>query len=89
LIEGKGLGGKRINKVAISLTNKDNNKLSRLATATGMKKAQLCGYIVEKMINDVNFINQIQEEFCLIQSYRITPIKNNGNTIYALNGSYV
>ncbi|MEH6993087.1 hypothetical protein V7075_10265 [Neobacillus drentensis] len=41
MIEGKGLVGKKIHRVNVSLTNKQAFKLNRLATACNMKPTTL------------------------------------------------
>ena len=48
MIEGKGLGGKKIHRVNVSLTNKQAFKLNRLATACNMKPTTLAAVLIEK-----------------------------------------
>lgn len=52
MIEGKGLGGKRICRVNVSLDNKMNKKLSKLAIACNMKPTTLARVLIEKCLDD-------------------------------------
>lgn len=88
MIEGKGLGGKKINRVGVSLTNKDNSKLNKLATSCNMKPTTLAGLIIEKCLNNPQFVAQLQEEFCIQKAYKVLLIKDfkTGEYNYVLSG---
>lgn len=82
MIEGKGLGGKRINRVNLSLDNKTNNKLSKLAIACNMPKTTLARMILEIGLSNADVVNELQEKFNTNQKYRIYPIKINDKIEY-------
>lgn len=82
MIEGKGLGGKRIHRVNVSLTNKMSMKLNRLATACNMKPTTLAALLIEKSLDNVMFVNELQKEYCTQSAYRVIVINNE----YVLSG---
>ncbi|NMD69614.1 hypothetical protein HHO41_04875 [Bacillus sp. DNRA2] len=86
MIEGKGLGNKKVNRVNISLTNKESAKLNRLATACNMRPTTLAGMLVERCLNDVNIINEIQSEYCTYSAYRIVVLKIGNEVKYITGG---
>jgi hypothetical protein len=72
----RGIGGARVNRVGISLSNKDSFKLNRLATACQMKPTTLAGLLVEMSLNNADIVAELQREHCLYSAYKIIPIKN-------------
>lgn len=74
MIEGKGLGGKRINRLKVSLTNKEENDLIKLATACGMKKSELAYKILTDHLYDSLYINQLQREYCTQSAYKVVMV---------------
>jgi hypothetical protein len=88
LIEGKGLGNKKVNRVGVSLSNRYDNKLKRLANACNMKHTTLAAYLIEKALDNIQQVNEIQNEFCTENAYRVIPIRNNGEIHYTLRGRY-
>jgi hypothetical protein len=86
LIEGKGLGGKKINRVNVSLSNKIESKLRRLATACDMKPTTLAGLLIEKGLNDARLVSELQREYCKESAYRVVVVNDNGELNYVLTG---
>lgn len=88
MIEGKGLGGKKINRVNMSISNSYNRKLNRLATACSMKPTTLAARLVELSLDDNKLVSQLQDEYCTQQAYRVIPVKkyHNGEIEYLLKG---
>jgi hypothetical protein len=86
MIEGKGLGGKKIHRVNVSLTNKQAFKLNRLATACDMKPTTLAAMLIEKGLNDARLVSELQLEFCKESAYRVVVVTNNGELNYVLTG---
>lgn len=84
MIEEKGLGGKKINRVNISLDNRENQKLNKLATACNMRPTTLARMLVEISLNDVNLIRKLQDEHGLYNSYKVVPVNNRGQIHYVL-----
>jgi hypothetical protein len=82
MIEGKGLGGKKVNRVNLSLTNKQSLKLNRLATACNMKPTSLAALLIQKSLDDVQLVNELQKEYCTQRAYRVIVINNE----YVLSG---
>jgi hypothetical protein len=85
MIEGKGLGNKKINRVNVSLTNKVNNKLSRLATSCNMKPTSLAGLLIEISLDSLELVQKLQNEYGVHNAYRIVPVNHYGEIIYTLN----
>jgi hypothetical protein len=86
MIEGKGLGGKRIHRVNVSLTNKQSSKLNKLATACNIKPTTLAALIVEKSLNNAQFVSELQKEYCTERAYKVVLINNHGELNYVLAG---
>lgn len=86
MIEGKGLGGKKINRVNVSLSNKQDSKLRRLATACNLKPTTLAGLLIEKGLNNAELVSELQREYCTQAAYRVIVVKNNGELNYVLSG---
>lgn len=86
MIEGKGLGGKRVHRVNVSLTNKQAYKLNRLATACNMKPTTLAAVLIEKGLNDFRLVSELQKDHCKEKAYRVVLVNNNGELNYALSG---
>jgi hypothetical protein len=86
MIEGKGLGGKRIHRVNVSLTNKQAFKLNRLATACDMKPTTLAGMLIEKGLNNARLVSELQREYCKESAYRVVVVNNDGELNYVLSG---
>jgi hypothetical protein len=87
MIEGKGLGGKKIHRVNVSLTNKQSYKLNRLATACNMKPTALAGMLIDLSLNNVGLVDRLQREYCTQTSYRVVLVNNGGSElVYLLNG---
>jgi hypothetical protein len=87
MIEGKGLGNKKINRVNVSLNNKYNNKLTRLATACNMRPTSLACFLIEKCLDDPELITMLQNEFGIHNAYKVVPIRHHatGEIVYTLN----
>jgi hypothetical protein len=86
MIEERGLGGKRINRVNVSLTNMYDSKLHRLATACNMKPTTLAGLILETSLDDVQVVNKLQDEYCTQRAYKVVLVQRNGVIHYTLTG---
>ncbi|MBB6447375.1 hypothetical protein [Bacillus benzoevorans] len=78
MIEGKGLGGKRVCPTKLSLTNRMDSNLKRLATSCGMPKATLAALIIERCMSDPLYVSQLQKEFNVNPSYLVMPVTRNG-----------
>jgi hypothetical protein len=86
LIEGKGLGGKKVNRVNLSLANEYDNKLKKLATACNMDHTPLARLILEKCLDDAQFVNELQKEYCTQKAYKIRLVLDKGVITYVLTG---
>jgi hypothetical protein len=86
MIEGKGLGGKKIHRVNVSMTNKLASKLNRLATACNMKPTTLAALLIERGLNNVSLVNELQKEYCTQSAYRVFLVTKNGEVNYVLSG---
>jgi hypothetical protein len=87
VIEGKGLGDKKVNRVGVSLSNEYLTKLNRLSTACHMKPTTLAGLLLERCLDDPIIVAALQKEFCLHTAYKVLPIKDysTGKVEYQLN----
>lgn len=86
MIEEKGLGGKKVNRVGISLTNRYDSKLRKLATACGMGHTTLAGLLVEKCLDNAQMVAALQKEYCIQSAYKVVVINNKGELNYVLSG---
>ncbi|MCM3618766.1 hypothetical protein M3936_14340 [Sutcliffiella horikoshii] len=77
MIEGKGLGGKKINRVGVSLSNSYHKKLNRLAVSCNKKPTSLAGLILERCLDDALMVEQLQNEFGVYETYRVLPVKKH------------
>jgi hypothetical protein len=74
LIEEKGLGDKRVNRVGISLSNRYHSKLNKLAVACSVKPTTLAGLLVELSLDNADLVAEIQKDRCKYAAYKVTPI---------------
>lgn len=88
MIEGKGLGGKNINRTNLRLTNAYDLKLKSLARSVNMKPAELSRYIVERFLDNSKMVHDLQEEYCLYEAYRVRLVTMNGTVKYQLGERY-
>lgn len=87
MIEGKGLGGKKINRVNVSLSNAYDLKLRRLAVACNMKPTTLAGLFVELGLDSAGLVDELQKDYCTQNSYRVVLVNNGGgDLVYLLDG---
>jgi hypothetical protein len=86
MIEGKGLGNKKVHRVNVSLTNKQSSKLNRLATACNMKPTTLAGLLIEQSLDNARVVAELQKEYCTQSAYKVVPINNIGELNYVLTG---
>ncbi|MFD2442951.1 hypothetical protein ACFSO7_03025 [Bacillus sp. CGMCC 1.16607] len=85
MIEGKGLGGKKINRVNVSLSNFQNQKLNKLATACNMRPTSLACLLIEKCLNNAQVVADLQKEYAIHSAYKVVPINHNGELQYILS----
>lgn len=87
MIEGKGLGGKKVNRVNMSLTNKTSSKLNRLAIACNMKPTTLACLLLEISLDSTEIIGRLQDEYNVHNAYKVLPVKDfrSGEIEYVLN----
>lgn len=85
MIEGKGLGGKRINRVNVSLSNAYESKLRRLATACNLRPTTLAAILIETSLDDVMLVTELQKEHSVHGAYRVLPVQHSGQIEYVLN----
>jgi hypothetical protein len=85
MIEEKGLGGKKIVRVNVSLTNKEDSKLRRLATACNMKPTTLAGLLIERSLENVRLVVELQKEYCTQSAYKVVLLNNGGELQYTLS----
>jgi hypothetical protein len=74
MIEGKGLGGKKINRVNVSLSNAYDLKLRRLAIACNMKPTTLAGLLVQLSLDNADLVAELQKNHCKYNAYKVMPI---------------
>lgn len=82
MIEGKGLGNKKINRVNLSLTNFELQKLKQLATACGMSPTTMAAHIVAHALDDSSIVYNLQKDYCLNDAYRVVPMNLGGRVRY-------
>lgn len=87
MIEEKGLGNKRVNRINLSITNGYTNKLNRLAIACNMRPTSLACLILERCLDDQELVRNLQRELNIHNAYVVEPVRNydTGEVIYTLN----
>lgn len=88
MIEGKSLGGKRICRVNVSLTNAENQKLSKLATACNMPPTTLAWLLITRCLDDPLLVSQLQDEYGVYNAYKVVPVNHDGEIHYSLRDRY-
>ncbi|PKG22739.1 hypothetical protein [Niallia nealsonii] len=86
MIEDKGLGNKKIKRVNVSLTNKVNYKLNRLATACNVRPTTLAGMLIETCLNDPQIVNRLQDIYNVHTPYKVIPVQNKGEIDFIIRG---
>lgn len=86
MIEGKGLGGKRVSRYNLSLTNQEALNLERLARAVNKNPSVLIREIFFQTIYDPYFLRKYQDEFCKEKAYRVVMLNNERETKFILTG---
>lgn len=84
--DDRGLGNKKCNRVNLSLTNEYHQKLKWMAIACGMRPTELAGYLLEMVLDDPFRMNDLQDQFCKYDAYRVVVIRLMGHTHYELPG---
>jgi hypothetical protein len=74
MIEGKGLGGKRCNRLATSITNKEESDLVKLSTACGMSKSEMTHYMINHCLYNGTFVSSVQKEYCTQKAYKVVLV---------------
>jgi hypothetical protein len=86
MIEGKGLGNKKVNRVNVSLTNGYTNKLNRLSVAVNMRPTTLACLLLERCLDDQELVRNLQLEIGIHNAYKVEPVRNyKGEVVYTLN----
>ncbi|MEC1716577.1 hypothetical protein [Schinkia azotoformans] len=76
MIEKKGCGDKKINRVGVSLSNQYEAKLNRLATACQKRPTTLAGMLIEICLDSPEIIDMLQEKYNVYTAYKVLPIEN-------------
>lgn len=74
--KSRGLGGKRIVRKSVSMDNSVDKKITRLAISCGMFESEFIFLILKLAMNSVDFINDVQDKYCVNELYRAIPIVN-------------
>lgn len=82
MIEGKGLGGKKIIRVGLSLSNEYDSKLRKLATACNFKHTPFANMLIEMCLDNAQLVNELQRKYCTQSAYKIFIV----NSEYVLRG---
>jgi hypothetical protein len=86
MIEGKGLGNKKINRVNLSLSNEYLRKLKWIAQACEKRHTEMAGLLLEMILDDPVKMYELQDQYCLYDAYRVQVVRAMGNTHYQLPG---
>lgn len=87
MIEGKGLGNKKVNRVNVSLTNKTNQKLNKLAIACNLRPTTLACMLIVQSLDNPEVVDMLQAEYGVNNAYKVVPVRdfNTGELHYTLN----
>ena len=81
-VTGRGVGGKRCSRRAISLSNDVDIKLKKLAISCDMPPATLAALIVEETLNSANAVTNLQKVYNKNEHYWCYPVVFNGKIQY-------
>ena len=89
MVRDRGVGGKRVHRVNISVTNFDARNLNRLATSCNLRPTALAALLVVKSLNDPSVVKYLQDEYNLYEEYEVLPIFDHttGKTELTLRGN--
>ena len=76
MIEGKGLGGKKVNRVNVSLSNLYETKLRRLAVSCNMRPTTLAARLIELSLDSPELVYTLQEQFNIHAAYKVIPLED-------------
>lgn len=82
MIEGKGLGNKKVNRVNVSLSNQYLSKLKKLSISCNMRWTTLAGLIIEMFLNDAYLMKKIQDEYCTEPMYRVLAMNEKKHNFH-------
>lgn len=71
----RGMGGKRVIRKSISLTNDLDTKSKQLATSCNMSQAELLYTILEMALNSAPTVQYLQKQHNTNSKYEVIPIK--------------
>jgi hypothetical protein len=86
MIEGKGLGGKRVSRYNLSLTNQESLNLERLARSVNKNPSVLIREIFFQCIYNDQFLQKYLDEHCIEKAYRVVMLKTEGEAKFILTG---
>lgn len=76
MIEGKGLGNKKVNRVNVSLSNKYETKLRRLAVSCNMRPTTLAARLIELSLDSPEVVYTLQNKFNVHNAYKVIPLED-------------
>ena len=82
-MDGKrGIGGRRVVRVNLSMASEYHSKLKKLSTACDMQPTTLAMKLIELSLDSPSVIQWLQDKYNKQEEYRVTPISSNGMIIY-------
>ncbi|MEB1806627.1 MAG: hypothetical protein LPK26_04845 [Bacillaceae bacterium] len=79
---GRGVGGQRVVRRSVSLTNKHDLKLRKIAISCDMPKATMMSVMIETCLENESIIDFLQSQFNKMPEYKVKPIRINGKVEY-------
>ncbi|MEC1726909.1 hypothetical protein P9E34_19550 [Schinkia azotoformans] len=76
MIEGKGLGGKKVNRVNMSLSNRYDTKLKRLATSLNIRPTTLAERLIVFCLESPELVSILQKKYSVHDAYKVIPLEN-------------
>lgn len=74
--EGRGLGDKKINRVNVSLSNRYDTKLKRLAVSCNMKPTSLAALFIELSLDSTELVATLQDRYNVHNAYKVIPLED-------------
>ncbi|MDP5274371.1 hypothetical protein [Chengkuizengella axinellae] len=71
--DSRGVGGKKVNRVNVSLSNFDFINLKRLSISCDQRHTSLAEFIITTALNDPQFVRSVQDKYNVNEFYRVTP----------------
>jgi hypothetical protein len=80
---GRGLGGKRVVRFSVSVSNDYDSKLKKLAISCDQSRAEMANMILEIGLSSPELVEKLQDRYNKNPTYKVKPIRINSELYYS------